>query len=450
MNKEEIMGKLRELISNEEKRSEHEKGEEKTSSVAKHFLFVANEYISDELKKNGKEGEFDILKIRREVEPWLTAVFQSEHLSLLVGSGLSIAMSNYSDMMSRIDFEHKEYKDKIKQVSGNQAKELGRGEANFEDDLRVAIDLLKGYEIQNNELKDSLKQEINKNLTTLLKNILNAEKNIKEENLPILKSFLLSFASRTASKDRLNIFTTNYDRFLEYGLDEAGILILDRFIGKIKPIMRFHRIDLDYHYNPPGIRGEPRYVEGVVRFTKLHGSIDWQFEQDIFGQNRIVKIPLLFGADVSDDFFNEPYEKVVIFPNSSKAVETSYFPYSELFRDFSTAICRPNSVLVTYGYGFGDSHINRIILDMLTIPSTHLVIISYGIEERVVNFIEKCNLSQLTILLGDHLGNLNNLSQYYLPKPAIDRITDRQAKIVEKRGKLNDSLKFSEGNENNV
>jgi len=411
----------------------------------KHFLFLANEYIDITTDVYKENGDFNKLKIRQKIEPWLTAVFQSEHLSLLVGSGLSIAMSQKRDMMSRIEFEHAEYKNKIKEAAENQAKKLGRGEANFEDDLRVAIDLLKGYEIQDNELKEKLKEEINKNLKELLKSILEVERNIKKENISLLKSFLLSFASRTATKDRLNIFTTNYDRFIEYGLDETGILILDRFIGKIKPIMRFHRIDLDYHYNPPGIRGEPRYVEGVVRFTKIHGSIDWKFEN-----GRIVKVPLSFGEEANDKFFNNPYEKIVIFPNSSKAVETSYFPYSELFRDFSTAICRPNSVLVTYGYGFGDSHINRIILDMLTIPSTHLVIISYGIEERIINFIKKCNLSQLTILLGNHLGDLNTLSQYYLPKPAIDRITEREANILERRNKLTDFSQSSMGDRNNV
>ncbi len=241
----------------------------------------------------------------------------------------------------------------------------------------------------------------------------------------------------------MNIFTTNYDRYIEFGLDEAGILTLDRFIGKLKPIMRFHRVDLDYHYNPPGIRGEPRYVEGVVRYTKLHGSIDWQFEN-----GQIVKNPLPFGAEVDDKYFNKPYDRVVIYPNSAKAIETSFFPYSELFRDFSTAICRPNSVLVTYGYGFGDSHINRIIKDMLTIPSTHLVIISYDLaNNRIQNFIERCNESQLTLLIGKELADIHNLTNYYLPKPAIDRITDRQTKILERRKSGNVT---NENQDNNV
>jgi hypothetical protein len=31
---------------------------------------------------------------RKHIEPWLSAVFQSEHLSLLVGNGLSLAVGN--------------------------------------------------------------------------------------------------------------------------------------------------------------------------------------------------------------------------------------------------------------------------------------------------------------------------------------------------------------------
>lgn len=296
------------------------------------ILYFSDEQVdikSDEFKK---DGNIDYLKIRKKVEPWLTALFQSEHLSLLVGTGLSIAFSKIIDgeeknnentstnpksletesksndisaknnnLMSRITFSNEVYKNIIKNAADNEAKNLGRGAANVEDDLRVALKLLDAYQIMEKEKVKSLKNEINKQLEDFLIGILRNEKEfidslIKKEKdkntsnpdsegkaeltkLQILKNFLLSFGSRTATRERLNIFTTNYDRFIEYGLDEAGLLTIDRFIGKLQPIMRFQRIDLDYHYNPPGIRGEPRYVEGVVKLTKLHGSLDWKFEK---------------------------------------------------------------------------------------------------------------------------------------------------------------------------
>ena len=189
-------------------------------------------------------------------------------------------------------------------------------------------------------------------------------------------------------------------------------------------------------YNPPGIRGEPRYLEGVTRSTKLHGSVDWvQTGKDI----RRVGLP--FGADSVEPYLNAPVLKdatahqLMIYPNSAKDRETAAYPYVELFRDFAAATCRPNSTLVTYGYSFGDEHINRIIEDMLTVPSTHLVIISYDDPlERIIKTYKKIGRpSQITLLVGNHLGDLKTLTEHYLPKSAIDKATFRMSELLKQR-----------------
>ena len=399
----------------------------------KHLLKINNEIFN--LEDNLEERK----DWRSKIEPWLTAIFQSEHLSLLLGSGLvraatAIAGSN-AQGMDRIDFQN--YTEEIKTFADETAKKMDRGIANFEDDLRTAISLLEGLQIMKDEKSDEFKKEINEKLSGLIDNILNTEVDFlekKEESrkaLNYLKSFLISAASRVATRDRLNIFTTNYDRFIEYSCDNAGIFILDHFVGKINPVFRKTKLELDYHYNPPGIRGEPRYVEGVIRFTKLHGSIDWQFKDD-----EIMRKPLEFGVrnkniETKENILNN----VVVYPNSQKGIEISFYPYSELFRELASAVCRPNSSVVTYGYGFGDSHINHILKDMLNIPSTHLVIISYdGSGGRIKDFLKECNLAQITLLIGNHFGNLQTLIDNYMPKPAIDRLTEKMIKNKEKRG----------------
>jgi len=398
--------------------------------------------ISNETECLGDISEDDIKKYRNKIEPWLTAVFQSEHLALLAGTGLTSAVASLAKVdapgMDRIEFV--EFGEQIKKSADSQAKEMGRGKANIEDDLRVAIELYKGLLIQGDDEKTkTLKDDIDAKLISFIKKVLNAEKEFLEKKgdaLTYLKSFLISFASRTASRNRLNIVTTNYDRFIEYACDMAGILVLDSFTGKITPVFRTNKLELDYHYNPPGIRGEPRYVEGVIKYTKLHGSLDWRFED-----KKIIKAPLPFGADNEHPGIpKEPFDHVVIYPNSAKDIETIYFPYGELFRDFSTAVCRPNSVVVTYGYGFGDTHVNRILADMLTIPSTHLVVVSWDkANGRIQRFIENNNLSQFTLLIGEHFAKLETLVENYLPKAAIDRITERKQRVLEKRGKDNSS-----------
>lgn len=388
---------------------------------------------------NESVDESKVDDLRKRIEPWLTAIFQSEHFSLLIGAGLPIGLTYLAEVkaqdMGRIEFA--EYKDDINKWADKSAEELGRGAANIEDDFRSAFELLQGIKIIGlNDDAIKLENEINARLDIFIRNIIKTEKEFNQsdkfqEVLNILKSFLISFSSRTATRERTNIFTTNYDRFIELALDNAGILTIDRFVGKIKPIFRTTKLELDYHYNPPGIRGEPRYVEGVVKYVKLHGSIDWKFDKDY-----ITKLPLEFGVDETTSLLpKDPKDFSVIYPNSSKGIDTAYFPYSELFRDFSTAICRPNSVVVTYGYGFGDTHINRVIEDMLTLPSTHLVIISFDTASgRIEKFYKKMNPAQVTLIIGSHIGELKNLVENYLPKAAIDRIQERLVKTLEKRG----------------
>ena len=149
----------------------------------------------------------------------------------------------------------------------------------------------------------------------------------------------------------------------------------------------------------------------------------------------------LFGAQTIDPFFKalgieeNIFHNLMIYPNAAKDKETTAYPYVELFRDFAAAICRPNNSLVTYGYSFGDDHINRVIEDMLTIPSTHLVIISYDDPgDRIMETYEKFGRSaQITLLIGKAFGDLKSLVTYFLPKPAIDRITSRMTELIKAR-----------------
>lgn len=419
-----------------------------TSWNSKHILKIRDDHEPNIVKDPNVKDH------RKSVEPWLTALFQSDHLSLLVGSGLSAAVHNLATKdpgagMDKIPFSV--FNDQMDICVVNAAKKAGRGDANIEDQIRVANDLLKGLEIYTSvnvsgaeEIKEKLKklkEEIDSGLLKFAKSILQTEKNIvtasDTEAAKYLLNFMVSFASRSGTRERLNIFTTNYDRIIELGAELAGIRLIDRFIGTINPIFHSSRLEIDMHYNPPGIRGEPRYLEGVVHFAKLHGSLDWVYQN---GNVRRISVP--FGAETVESYFpllnreNPSARSLMIYPNASKDRETSEYPYVELFRDFAATICRPNSTVVLYGYGFGDEHVNRVIKDMLTIPSTHLVVISYNDKcDRTKRFYDDAKRpAQTTLLIGEHFGDLKTLVDGYLPKPAIDRTTFRMAEILKSRG----------------
>lgn len=380
---------------------------------------------------------------KEHIEPWLSVLCQAEHLNLLVGSGLTTAIGKLAGVkslsMATRDLGNIEYADKVNRAVSQSAKRPGwRGQPNLEDQLRVIGQLIDGLSVMGDDQQEAWETKREELLKSLLKKVLFTERKIDavltdqdrpEEANPIrrcLSGFLLPFVSRSAPRERLHVFTTNYDRLVEYGCDLLGVRIIDRFVGSLTPVFRSTRLGIDMHYNPPGIHGEPRYFEGVIKFTKLHGSLDWQATKGPAGYTEVQRRGLPFGASVRHLATNRPSNsQLIVYPNAAKDIETLEYPYADLFRDFAAAACQPNSVLFTYGYGFGDDHVNRILIDMLSIPSTHLAIISYDdADGRLRSFFKKASQKgQITLLVGSHFGHLPTLVDHYLPKATIDKTT---------------------------
>lgn len=374
---------------------------------------------------------------RRRVESWLAGLLQTEHLSLLVGNGLSTAVGSVigtapPTMTDRLDAGGDTKR--IRAHAERSAEAMGR-QANFEDDVRSALALMEGYVVLGEGGRaEALSSAVEDRLKDFIAEVLKFEHAIglghatrtteARKVATLLQRFLLPFSARGSGRDRLSLFTTNYDRVLEFAGDLLGLRLIDRFAGTVEPTFSASRLDLDMHYSPPGIRGEPRLLEGVVRYAKLHGSVDWRATRQ-----RIVKVPLAFGADRSHPSFPTRSEDMaVIYPNPAKDVETLNYPYAELFRDLAAAVCRPNATLVTYGYGFGDSHINRVIADMLTIPSTHLVVVSYGELKGLENFKDGLfPRDQTTELIGPSVGSLESVVDFL---PSLTSIGVLEAQMV--------------------
>lgn len=98
-------------------------------------------WISDD-----KDNAVDNKLFRSRIEPWLTSLFQSEHLSLLCGSGITNAISSLAGegtgttMMGETTFTN--YKNEIVSAAQESAQASGREKGNIEDEIRVANDLL--------------------------------------------------------------------------------------------------------------------------------------------------------------------------------------------------------------------------------------------------------------------------------------------------------------------
>lgn len=102
---------------------------------------------------------------RKRIEPWLTSLFQSEHLSLICGSGITNAISLLAEASSTTTMgatTFTKYKDEINAAAEASAKASGREEGNIEDQIRTANDLLRGLLIlKKNTEATALEIELN-------------------------------------------------------------------------------------------------------------------------------------------------------------------------------------------------------------------------------------------------------------------------------------------------
>jgi len=130
---------------------------------------------------NGKD--FTEKELRPRIEPWLTSLFQSEHLTLLVGAGLThavhrLATGKQAAGMGEVKFNN--LNDEINAASKISAMRSGREEGNFEDQIRVANELLRGLEILKNTNAGQLRDGMTSILTSFSQSILTSEKGIAE------------------------------------------------------------------------------------------------------------------------------------------------------------------------------------------------------------------------------------------------------------------------------
>ena len=284
---------------------------------------------------------------RKRIEPWLSAVFQAEHLSLLLGNGFTTAVVDQAGGkpigMGKAAFGCAS-EDKLNAYAGKMAAGMGRGEANIEDQLSAALALLTGLKILEHGDVSAWEAAIDRVLGSFIKGTLRTEKGVQEgaeqafgfrgpgatRSIGFLPD---EFCQPRRVERAAAIFTTNYDRLIERGCDLAGLRIVDQFVGAIEPEFSSSRLQIDMHYAPPGIRGEPRHLEGVVHLSKLHGSLDWRYQQP-----RLYRTALSFGADDTHPAVpTNPRQSVMIYPNAAKDVDTASYPYADLFRDF---VCR--------------------------------------------------------------------------------------------------------------
>ena len=115
---------------------------------------------------------------RRKIESWLAALIQTEHLALLLGNGISSAVGHLIGTYPPSMRQHVEVGDDsglIRSHAEDSAARLSR-EANLEDEIRSALDLLQGLQVLRETARaDAVRRSVDVAMTGLLSDVLTFE-----------------------------------------------------------------------------------------------------------------------------------------------------------------------------------------------------------------------------------------------------------------------------------
>jgi hypothetical protein len=169
----------------------------------------------------------------------------------------------------------------------------------------------------------------------------------------------------------LNIFTTNWDKAVEFACDEIqaseeyDVRLCDGFKG-------YQALVFDAGLYSRTLPNEQFEDMRLVNLYKLHGSIDWHLRSTPGpGRNIRCSIP---GVD----------EDVMIFPTPRKHGEILGPPYLELHRLLADALERSSRYVLAVGTSFPDEHINTVIASALRQSTFNLFVVNPSILKTEV------------------------------------------------------------------
>ncbi|EHH2532887.1 hypothetical protein J7X40_002311 [Vibrio parahaemolyticus] len=376
---------------------------------------------------------------RRDLESHLSSLCQLENVGVLLGAGSSKSAGGM--VMKEIWLDFKATNEEAIPLLRDTYKLISQEDI---DNDSVNVELLIDEVLKNKNVLDTWQSDssaLQSILVGLYSSVTKAallvgadfqnlhigkrEKFEKHRNL--LEKLL---SNRQPGQSAPSIFTTNYDLAIEWSAEESGINLVNGFSGIHSRTFQPQSFDLGFR-NINAV-GEARFGHYNMYLYKLHGSLTWY--QDEAGE--VIECT---SSKAYQDFIRPLTEtssfsnsQRLIYPGANKYHHTIGFVYGEMFRRFSEFLTKPQTVLFVNGYGFGDYHINRIILGALLNPSLHIVIcypeladlsadsqLENGLSQaqQCVDKISKMKLNQVTIIGGAdaYFDNFVDL----VPKPVL-------------------------------
>lgn len=271
----------------------------------------------------------------------------------------------------------------------------------------------KSTEEANNELIEKIKQ-VSKELTT---NNYSAD---VTQTLNVYMAFIrqivenLNMSNSRETPRRANIFTTNYDFFIEKAFDQVSrnykFVINDGAIGYFNRVLESSNFDQVVSYK--GMNDN--YISEIpsISLIKPHGSVNW--EKDKGNENIYIRSKVV----------NDP---VVVKPTGFESNDTfSQNHFFSMLRFFTNELDKPQSVLLVIGFSFQDKHIAKMVKRAIANPELIVICFCYAKNDAdtIINNLdyrsdEKAPNNIYFIVPEDKNNNNMKYHEYELPDTKI-------------------------------
>lgn len=258
----------------------------------------------------------------------------------------------------------------------------------------------------------------------------------------------------------VNIFTTNYDLFIEDAIESNKLYYNDGFIGRINP--EFSTSNYNFSIRNLSSLSSKRVDSIYFNLFKMHGSLSWESNNNTikYTQNYISNIKRIYKNHFEtfkrflDDFdrfeeseefknlnLNQKYRYIynlfinekeskkfsnfldeyndklkIVNPNKEKFKETVFnLNYHEMLRIYASYLEKEHTLLFVFGFSFLDEHILKITERCLINPELIIIIFAYDNDAitKYNNIFSNLRLkNKITIIFSNKELNLKKLNSF--------------------------------------
>ena len=189
---------------------------------------------------------------------------------------------------------------------------------------------------------------------------------------------------------RINVFTTNYDMFIEEATIHNNNIVFNDGFSKRTNLWGDKEFDagsFNHSVNATGNLYNYKVELPTINLIKLHGSLSWR--------NSLGKIsykipdikPLNF--DSQDERKTWVLSHALILPRKEKFKETLLENiYYDLLRTYSNELDKEATLLIVFGFSFADEHLETLTKKALRNATLKLLIFAFD-EVSVQGFMDK-------------------------------------------------------------